>query len=277
MSRVGISTACFYPQDTFASFLEVLSAGAPAVEVFMNALSEINRQYLSRFRTEAAAHGAEIVSFHPYTSAFESLLFFSEYVPRQNDGLEMYKRFFDAAAFLGARCFVFHGERSTPTFSRGLSTDGLLCEVYGRLIETAKSFGLVFTQENVNNFRSHDPAFLRRLRTLLPELRFTFDLKQAIRAKVDCGETVRAMGDRLFHIHINDFGERECCLPFDGTADLAGLRDSLKEIGYAGDYIIEVYRASFGTNEELSRALLRTEAFFCPSESESKAPAAGKR
>jgi sugar phosphate isomerase/epimerase len=263
LSRVGISTACYYPQDTFLSFLELLEAEVPVAEVFMNSLAELEKQNLERYRSEMKARGVEIISFHPYTSAFESLMFFSEYSLRKKDGIELYKRFFDGAAYLGAKYFVFHGERITPTFSRGLSGDAAVCESYNMLIETAKSFGLVFTQENVNNHRSQSAGYIKKLSSLVPELRFTFDLKQAMRAHEDYGEIINAMGKKLCHIHINDFGEHECCLPFEGDVDLSDVKNKLCDIGYSGDYILEVYRASFDTNEKLISSLEKTKNLFC--------------
>lgn len=263
MSQVGISTACYYPKDTFLSLEEVLSAGVRVCEVFMNSLQELEKSNLSRYLEKLKEHDAHVISFHPYTSAFESLLFFSEYGERLNDGLELYKRFFEGAACLGAKYFVFHGERNIPTFSRGLSDDETIVRAYTALIETAKSFGLTFTQENVNNHRSHTPEYIRKLRGLVPELRYTFDLKQAFRANQEYSAIIREMGDRLCHIHINDFGEHECCLPFTGNADLNDVKKCLSEINYSGDFILEVYRASFCDNCDLCESLEKTRALFC--------------
>lgn len=263
LSRVGISTACYYPQDTYLSFLDVLSANVPVTEIFMNSLDEIKKENLDRYVAEAKAHSTEIISFHPYTSAFESLLFFSEYKERVADGIEMYKRFFEGASYLGAKYFVFHGERNTPTFSRGLADDDCICESYGRLIETAKQFGLVFTQENVNNHRSHSAEHIKKLRRLVPDLKYTFDLKQAVRARQDYGDIITAMGDRLCHIHINDYGEHECCLPFEGNIDFIDVKSKLDKINYSGDYIVEVYRTNFSGKEDLCRCIAKTEAVFC--------------
>lgn len=263
MSRVGISTACFYPDDTFSSFENVVAENVPVAEVFMNTLCELTPENLSRYRKLMEQTGTEIISFHPYSSAFESLMFFSECTARITDGIEMYKRFFDAASVLGAKYFVFHGERVTPTFSRGLSGKEIICESYGRLIETAKSFGLTFTQENVNNHRSHSAEFIKYLSQTVPELKFTFDLKQAYRAKQNFEEIVCAMGKKLVHVHINDFGEHECCLPFCGNANLTRLSEMLSELEYSGDYVLEVYKTCLTSKEELKNSLEKTKKLFC--------------
>jgi sugar phosphate isomerase/epimerase len=237
--------------------------GVPVAEVFMNSLAELEKSNLSRYKAEMKARDIEIISFHPYTSAFESLLFFSEYTQRISDGIEQYKRFFEGAAELGAKYFVFHGERITPTFSRGLADRERVCESYGLLIEAANSFGIVFTQENVNAFRSQSADYINHLSQLVPELKFTFDLKQAMRAGCDYGDIINAMGEKLCHIHINDFGEHECCLPFEGNVDLYDVKKRLDAVGYAGDYILEVYRASFDSNEKLILSLEKTKELFC--------------
>ena len=264
--RCGISTACFYPEDTFSAFRRVVDAGAPVAEVFMNSVDELSPESLKRFCDYAKENGTEIVSLHPYTSAFESLLFFSEYKRRLSDGLSLYARFFEGAAVLGAKYIVFHGEKNTPTFSRSLSSDDCLCEAYGRLIELAKSYDLVFTQENVNNHRSQSPEFLRRVQTLVPDLRITFDIKQAFRAKQNFREVIAAMGEKIVHVHMNDFGEHECCLPFDGFADMNAVKEALEKVGFHGSYILEVYRSCFSDADELALSLNKTRAFFCPEE-----------
>lgn len=266
ISKVGISTACYYPENTFVSLQNVLDTGVPVAEVFMNSLEELEPSNLKRFTDEASAHGAEIVSFHPYTSAFESLLFFSEYKLRLCDGIELYKRFFEAARILGAKYFVFHGEKNSPTFSRSLSSREHICEVYGRLIEAARKEGLTFTQENVNNFRSHSPEYIKYLYDTIPELCFTFDLKQALRARQDHIAIVDAMGERMKHIHINDFGEHECCLPFEGYVNMNELSAKLNEHSYSGDFILEVYRANFEGTKDLVNSLEKVKKTFCKGE-----------
>lgn len=263
MSKVGISTACFYPDDTEMSLKQVLEKNVPVAEMYFSTLGELTRENLSRYRAHSEACGTKIISVHPYTSAFESLMFFSECTQRISDGIEIYKRFFDAAAYLGAKYLVFHGERNTPTFSRGLADKSIICEAYGRLIETADSFGITFTQENVNNLRSHSADFIKYLSQTVPELKFTFDLKQAYRAKQNFEDIVSAMGKKLVHIHINDFGETECCLPFLGNANLTRLAQMLKELEYSGDYVLEVYKTCLISDKALETSLDKTRKLFC--------------
>lgn len=263
MSTVGISTACFYPEDTYQAFCRVSRLGAPVAEVFMNSVEELSSASLKRFRIRAEESGTRIISLHPYTSAFESLLFFSEYRARLADGLEVYKRFFNGAAELGADYLVFHGEKCTPTFSRSLSCDEFICESYGRLIELGKSFGVMFTQENVNNHRSQTADFIKKLNTLVPNLHYTFDLKQAYRAKQPYEDILDAMRGKLVHVHMNDFGEHECCLPFTGLVDMTRFCEKLDEIGYQNNAVIEVYRSSFEKETELADAMHKTQAVFC--------------
>lgn len=263
MPRVGISTACFYPDNMFSAFTSAAAFDVPIAELFITTLGELTSENLSLLKAEMKAKGTQIVSVHPYTSAFESQMFFSEYTARISDGIEIYKHFFDAAATLGANFFVFHGERNVPTFSRGLSGKEIIQEAYGRLIETAKNFGLTFTQENVNNQRSQSADFIKYLSETVPELNFTFDLKQAYRAKQNFEDIVSAMGKKLVHVHINDFGEHECCLPFTGNADLVRLSHMLKELEYKGNYILEVYKTCLTSNTDVSGSLKKTQELFC--------------
>ena len=221
----------------------------------MNSVAELAPCDLAEMRRISQDNGLSIRSIHPFSALFEGLYFFSGYPRRISDGLDLYRRFFAAGAELGAKYVVFHGEKLTPTFSRPLASDDEVMTSYTRLIQTAREEGLIFTQENVAYFRSQDPMFLRNLADCVPDIRFTFDLKQAMRANIPVDDVLAAMGERLVHIHINDFSQKtECALPFQGEVDLPALAHKLKEMHYQGDFILEVYRTNFTSDSELSDA-----------------------
>jgi len=166
---------------------------------------------------------------------------------------------------LGARYFVFHGEKSAPTFSRSIMDNDAVLEVYDKLTCAASEEGILFTQENVSSFRSASPFFLKHLRNNLGDkIGFTFDVKQVLRAKEDIYETLDAMGNRLVHIHINDYSSiTECKLPFCGEVNLNLLSNYLKKNEYNGDYVVEVYRTDFQEYDELVNACHQVKNLFC--------------
>lgn len=264
--RTGISTACLYPMELEKSLDLLLSMDFRLFELFINTSSELNPSFVRMLRARLEETGAQVKSLHPFTSGFEGTLFFSEYLRRVEDGLEFYKRYFEAAGMLGARILVLHGQRG---YQKGALTENEYLERYLRLYRLGQSFGVVVAQENVNLFRSEDPAFIARMRSqLAEECAFVFDIKQAVRAGKDPFAMCRAMGDRLIHLHINDNAPgADCLLPGSGTMQYEEILRILREFSYQGDLIIEVYRTNFGEPQELLVAKERVEA-LCRSFSE---------
>lgn len=270
MSRIGISTACFYPMSVKDSLKTVTELGATVTEVFMNSFAEMKTENLRELKSIAEAGGTEIVSFHPFFSASDHLFLFSGYDFRVDDGIEIYRRFFDAAAYLGAKCLVFHGER-LPQGADGISglLEEKLYEVYSRLLNLAKESGVVLAQESVTAYRSQSTELIEFLKTHFADIRFAFDIKQILRSGKSPEKMLDAMGNRIVQVHLNNYTRSgECTLPFsdtdkkEGIADLTEIYSKLKALGYSGDYCIEVYRRNFEAPSEIALSLSRAKTAF---------------
>ena len=242
--KIGISTACLYPMETERSLETLSSMGFEVYEVFLNTFRELKPDFLNGLK-KIAGQG-RIVSVHPFTSAFESLLFFSDYIRRFEDGLSAYRYFLEAAVTLGARLFVLHGQRD---YAYSAITEEDYFERYAALYRLGKTYGVTVAQENVNRFRSERPSFVKRMRRYLSEeCAFVLDVKQAVRAGEDPYEMLTAMGERLVHVHINDnLPGRDCLLPGEGQMDYRRMRELLDRYTYCGDIVLEVYRRDFDT------------------------------
>lgn len=243
----GISTACFYPMLTEEALEIITAAKIEAAEVFVNCNYEISPHMLKLFRSIADANGVKILSFHPYTAPSEPITFFSRYQRRFDEGLELYRKFYDAANILGADIVVFHGgSRAVPI------TYNEYIEKFGLLVEDAKAHGSSLCHENVERCTSWSPDFFRRLAAAIPDAGFVFDVKQAVRAKQDVFEFVEAMGTRLRHVHFsdNDSGH-ECLLPGKGTFNTEKFLEIIAENGFDGGVIVELYRENFSDIVEL--------------------------
>lgn len=251
--RLGVSTACLYP-DLLEHSLDLLTEqGFRLFEVFVNTFSELEPEYLDDLRTRLQKAGAQVCSLHPFTSAFEVTLFFSEYERRTQDGLKFYRQYFEAANRLGVSILVLHGQRNYRT---GRITEEKYLENYQRLFRLGQEYGITVAQENVVQFRSEQAAFIRRMRQNLgKECAFVLDLKQAVRAGEDPMQMLDAMGERLVHVHLNDHtAEKDCLLPGSGEFDFSILAKKLTEMGYSGNGVIEVYRNNFQKPQELVQA-----------------------
>ena len=244
---IGVSTACYYPQETERCFQELLENGVTCFEVFGNCPTELEIPFMQLLRSIAQGREVKITALHPFSSWQEPWLFFGNYPRRLQDGLEQYRHLFESAAYLGVSYVVFHGDSRESRLELAESL-----ERYNALHLLAKEFGLHLAQENVSRCRSGSPEYIRELKRQIPDVCFVLDTKQALRAGHTVAETRAAMGDRLCHVHFSDSTPQQDCLPpGTGCFDCAGFLAQLRRSGFAGDVIIELYRQNFTDTRQL--------------------------
>lgn len=245
--KCGISTASLFPMKMEEALLHLGEQGISLCECFFNTPSELKSDSLRRIRRIAEENSIEIVSLHPFTTEMESFFFFTDYPGRLEDGLELYRRYFDAAAYLGAKYLVFHGEYSWNHFEwdKGLAQ-------LQRLWEEGQRFGIELLHENVARCKGGQAAYLKELQQALPQLGFVLDCKQALRAGQKPMDFVQALGMGIRHIHFSDATEQQDCLPpGKGTADLPALLAAFHQQGAEPSLVIELYSDSYESLEEV--------------------------
>ena len=250
--RFGISTSCFYPEETDRALARLLDADVSLVEVFFNTFSELEDDYIAHMGSLLAAHGAAVSQMHPFTSAMEGFFFATDYGPRTEDGLRLYEKYFSVCRALGIPRLVLHGQLAASPYP----FEGY-CRNYLRLREAGRQYGVEVLQENVVNYQCGTPDKVRRLREQTGgDAGFVLDTKQMRRAGVPLEQMLEAMGDKVRHVHISDSTpQRDCVTPGDGTEDFSALAAHLAAIDYGGDMIVELYRDGFSGIEDLLRGL----------------------
>jgi sugar phosphate isomerase/epimerase len=218
--------------------------GIPYVEIFANTHCELRDSFMKETRKKLDDSGTKCVSLHPYNCPIDSVMLFSEYERRVPDFLEYQKYFFNAMNILGAKIFVFHGNKKTLSVS-----DELYFERFLKLYESGKTFGVTVAQENIANGQCGSLEFLKKMkRSLGDKANFVFDLKQCVRAGEDIYETAAALKDNIVHVHLSDSGKNGDCLPVGkGDLDLKRLVSMLNDV----TYILELYRNNYNGAEDL--------------------------
>lgn len=245
--QAGISTACFYPQNTEDALRKIACGGPQCVEIFVNCLEEIRQPLLGEMRAIVRGGGVSVTAIHPYTSGMEPLFFFTKYRRRQEEGKEFYKRYYEAANYLGAGIVVFHG----GVYGFSMEDEEYFAR-YRDLWEDARSAGISLCHENVVRCRGRSPEFFHRLSKAIPDAGFVFDVKQAVRSGEDVYAFAQAMGQGLRHIHISDHGEQgDCLVPGSGDLNIQKLLMIAKKNGFDGTVIVELYRENFRDFVEL--------------------------
>ena len=258
--KTGVSTACLYPLETERSLETLLELGYRRFEVFFNCMEEIKAPFLQKLKRQADAFGASFVSMHPFTSAVESSLLFGDYPRRTKEAFDFYRRYMAAAAYLGGKYVVIHGQ----PLGHGKLSDQGYWERFGELYRIGDQEGVHPAQENVRQHRSSDPAFIAGMcRYLGDNCAFVLDVKQCRMSGVEVSEMVQSMGHRLAHVHLSDWDDgRPCLLPGAGKGDFAKLRKLLESLSFSGTVVTEVYRHNFSQMEELENSLYFTKKVF---------------
>lgn len=251
MYRFGVSSACFYPEETEKALITTGECGFHNAELFLNSHSELEDEYIDNIISIKEKYNLNIVSLHPFASFAESFYLFSNYERRYTDILPLYDKFFEVTARLGADFFVFHGAKIPGSIS-----DDEYCKRFTHLIEMGKKYGVRVCQENVVHHRSESPEYLRMMKDKIGEdFNVVLDIKQAHRAGFTPYDFIDILGDSIVHIHISDRnGEKDCIPPLQGEFDFKKLFDKMNAIGYKGKYIIELYYWSYDDKDEIIRA-----------------------
>lgn len=259
--RCGISTACFYPDNTLLSLQTLADAGVEVTELFLNTFSELEDDFVAKLLDVQKQSGIDIVSVHPFTSQIEGFLFATEYAGRFEDGVRIYERYFKLCRALGAGKLVFHGDHKWAETRFPLEE---YAKRFVALSAVARRYGVALCHENVSYCRLGDPGTVRKARPLFgPAAAFVLDTKQVLRYGADVEDMLAAMGEDIRHVHISDFlSGQDCIPPGRGRFDFEGLLHTLSANGYRGDLIIELYRDGFKTLDDLLQAKRYIEALL---------------
>ena len=240
--QLGLSTAAFYGRwETEEAAAAIAKLPLDCAEVFLQSDSEITPEFAALVRRNLG----DIVctSVHPLGS-YENYM--AGRTTRQiKDAFAHFEKVLEAGAVLGANTVVDHG-RHTPLLSP------LPWNLEGTI-------GMVVGWENVCWCQLTTPDRVREAKAALPQVRFTLDIKQAMRAGCDPIEYVHAMGDQLCNVHVCDWrADGKLCLPGEGVFDFDALMSALHEVEYHGPVIVEPYLRLIESDE----ALLRSIAFM---------------
>jgi len=245
---LGLSTAAFYGKwETEEAAARIAKLPLDCAEVFLQSDSETTKEFAALVKENLGS--VSCTSVHPL-GGYENYM--AGRPARQvKDAFDHFRHILDAGAELGAGTFVYHG-RNTPLLSPLPWNLAWNIEAIVPMCEEAQRRGMVIGWENVCWCQLTEPGRVLEARGALPQVRFTLDIKQAMRAGCDPIEFVYAMSDRLCNVHVCDWREDgSLCLPGEGIFDFDTLFDALKKVEYDGPVIMEPYYKLIGSDEAL--------------------------
>ncbi len=250
-----MSTAAFYGRwETEEAAQQIAKLPLDCAEVFLQSESENSTAFGALVKSNLG--DTVCTSIHPIGN-YENYM--AGRPARQvRDAFDHYRRILDVGAALGAKTFVYHG-RNTPQLAALPWNLKWNVEALGPMCEEAEKRGMVIGWENVYWCQLTEPSRVLEAREALPQVRFTLDIKQAMRAGCDPIAFVEAMGERLCNVHVCDWQEDgTLCLPGEGSFDFDALFAALERVKYVGPVIMEPYLKLIKSEE----ALLRSIAFM---------------
>lgn len=253
--QLGLSTAAFYGRwETEEAAAQIAKLPLDCAEVFLQSDSELTVEFAQLVKKNLG--GIACTSVHPL-GGYENHMA-GRPARQMKDAFAHFEQILDAGAALGAKTFVYHG-RNTPQLSPLPWNLKWNIEAITPMCALAQQREMDIGWENVFWCQLTTPERVLEAKAALPQVRFTMDIKQAMRAGRNPIDYAYAMGGQLCNVHVCDWREDgSLCLPGEGIFDFRALIAALREVGYAGPVIMEPYLALIGSDE----ALLRSIAFM---------------
>ena len=250
--QVGVSTASLFMRKYNEDALPLLNdLGVSCAEVFLTSFSEYGTEFGNLLASKKG--GLKINSVHALNTEFEPQLFSAH--PRvQQDAYMWAEKVLQAANALQAPYYTFHGTTRMKKAARTGKNDDFPSMIKGfeRLTEFCQNRGVTLCLENVEWSTYNRIGVFKTLSAAIPNLRGVLDVKQARISGTPYQEYLNEMGEKLAYVHISDIDEQEKIrLPGQGKFDFHELISRLKDVGFDGALLIEVYKDDYQNVEEL--------------------------
>ena len=244
--KTGISTASLYlRQETEQAFATIKGMGADCIEIFYNTFYE----YRPEFSEKLDSKGIEVNSVHVNTHQVEHSLFNPSRRVR-GDAFYWLDQVMRSAQILGCKAYSFHGRVGKPE-----NIDKIADDLRGA-VEFCARYGVNLCLENVAWSIYHRPKIFSELKERIPQLCGVFDVKQARRSGYPYKDYIEDMKGAISHVHLSDVDkDGKMCLPGKGIYNFKEILSRLKDAGFDGNILIEVYPDDYNEISELKTSL----------------------
>lgn len=253
--QTGVSTASLFLRENNEDALPLLeSLGVKNVEVFLTSFSEYGYPFADLLREKKG--GLFVNSVHDLNTEFEPQLFNAH--PRvKADAYACLEKVMQSANALSAPYYTFHGTSRMKRAARKPGSDNFpkMIDGFAQLLSFCGERGVQLCLENVEWSTYNRPGVFSVLSKALPDLKGVLDVKQARISGYPYEDYLSEMGGRLAYAHVSDFDDYgKICLPGRGNFDFDTLVKRLKDVGFDGALLVEVYTDNYGDPIELKQS-----------------------
>jgi len=247
--QTGISTASLFGRMPTEDALEFLSkSNIDCVEVFLESFCEYKKEFGELLKSVKGK--IQVHSVHTLTTQFEPTLY-SVNERAKADSFKLLEDTMQVANIIGAKYYTFHGGarfKKTP-FKIDFNRVG---KITRDILSTTQRYGVTLAYENMHWGYYNYVGFFNELRKHVPELKATFDIKQARQSGIFYGDYITEMGKDIVTAHLSDVKDTgEMCLPGVGATDFYDVLSRLRDVGFNGAFLIEVYKSDYQNFDEL--------------------------
>ena len=251
--QTGISTASLFGRKVTEDALEFLSKnGVQTSEIFLESYCEYNKEFGALLKEKQG--DISVHSMHVLTTQFEPQLY-SIKERAKKDSLDILENALKAGEQVGAKYYTFHGGarfKKTPIvidFDR-------VGKITQDIIDKCAKHSISLAYENVHWGYYNYVGFFNELRKHTVGLKATLDVKQARQSSIFYGDLIDEMNTDLVTVHLSDVDESgKMCLPGKGITDFKDLFSRLRDVGFDGALILEVYKNDFNSYDELFESM----------------------
>lgn len=246
--EIGISTASFFTKVATENTFEIIKDfGASVCEVFLSSFCEYDGILSESIVKNKCIN---VNSVHTLTNQYEPELFSLN--PRASEDAEIVMRkALNTGKKLGAKYYTFHGATRLKKINYNLDFVRI-GKVISHIMNVCSEYNIQLSYETVHWAYFNYPEFFVKLKEQCPNLKATLDIKQIMQAGEDYRNFLNVIGKDLTTVHLCDYdSERKLYIPGKGTFDFVEMFKRLKDIGFDGACIMEVYPQGYENLQQL--------------------------
>ena len=251
--KFGISTASLFLRKPTEEALKFLAENnVESCEVFFSTYCEYEKEFAQSLLS--VKKNINVNSMHVLNTQYEPQLY--NLNPRAKaDAFKMLEKTTTAGEIIGAKYYTFHGMARYKVTPIKMDYDRI-GSVTQEVIEVCKKHGITLSYENVHWSYYNYIGFFTEIKKRCPELKGVLDIKQAWQNKIHYGEFIKEMNSDIVTVHVSDVDENgKIVLPGKGNFNFNEMFLRLKDVGFNGTVLIEVYKDSYQNESELFESL----------------------
>ena len=254
--KTGVSTASLFLRKNNEEALPLLEKlGVKTAEVFLTSFSEYGEEFANTLLR--CKGNLDINSVHILNTQYEPQLFNAH--PRvRADAFYWLDKVMQGAKILGAPYYTFHGTARVKKASRSGENDNFvrMIEGFKDILSACEKYGVKLCLENVEWATYNRVGVFEKLAKELPSLLGVLDIKQARISGEPYENYLTEMGERIAYVHVSDCDNNgKMRLPGKGSFDFDTLVKRLKDVGFDGALLVEVYTDYYENECELQTAI----------------------